>query len=156
MVNSTLLKDVSNKLMIDERVEKIPPPIPIFEVYPSDRILSANGGSIVTSGSSTAILASSVSQGRRVFVHGLIFSITKDAACDTATGYASVTCTINGATSYLARIMHITLNAQNSQVVINFKRPIEVDPDSAISIQAISFTAGTFARTATLFYSLMN
>lgn len=58
-------------------------------------------------------------------------SVTKDA---TSTSTMSrIRCVIDGVTTYLLPLAHLTLTAQNQQIALNFDKPIKLDRNTALS-----------------------
>jgi len=79
------------------------------------------------------------------YLSSLVFSITKDATCDLATGASSVTATIDGVARALASLTCITLTAQDKAIAIAFELPIKIDRNTIINIPG-AYTAGLMAR----------
>jgi hypothetical protein len=86
-----------------------------------------------------------VDTNRDFYLQTVNLSLSKSAACDTATGLVSIYSTFNGATRNLIVIAKTTLTAQDSVCSITFPKALKVDRGAGIIISLGTFTAGTQA-----------
>lgn len=120
--------------------------VPVAEVNPT-LVKPCNvvlGGTKSNSGASTVYTTPT---SRDFYLNSLVFSITKDAACDMATGGAAATVVIEGVTQSIVLVPVITLTASDKQVNISFPKPIKLDRGSIIGIGGQTFAAGVCVRT---------
>jgi len=128
--------------------EPMPRPVPVVEVNPK----IVKNGIVAHQHQSTtgAFTIYTTPATQDFYLTGLSFSLTKNAACDSATGYIGIFATIGGATQYLASISTITLTAQDKQVSVEFAHPIKIDRSSTLRLGGV-FTAGVMDRTAEIY-----
>lgn len=81
------------------------------------------------------------------YLSSLIFSMTKDATCDVATGTLNISSTINGIARTLGAHTVITLTAQSEKLAITFAKPIKLDRGVTITVPG-TFTLGVMSRFA--------
>lgn len=119
--------------------------VPVMEVNPKllRRInIVRNVSSAVTAGM-TAYTTPTGAQD--FYLTGFQFSLTKDAACDAATGTLTITATIDGASRVLGNYSHITLTADSVIIDREFTIPVKIDRGSTIA-NSITFAAGVCTR----------
>lgn len=122
-----------------ELAEKV---IPVMEVNPKlmrrvNFIASGNSG---TSAAAVTVLAADANND--TFITHFIYSLIKDATCDSATGNFQTSITINGVTSALSVVSTITLTAQDKEVSLSLNTPIKIDKNSTVRFTMPTFTAG--------------
>jgi len=147
MVNSQMIKEVSEAFKIDERVEKVPSAIPVCEVNPK---VIKNIRSIATSTSSTSQTIVTTPIDQDFYLVGCTLSVTKDATA-TSVG-TSITYTDEySLSSSLCRIAGLTLTPQSQTVSVQLTHPILVKRNTAINLTNSTNVANIFAQ-AIIFY----
>jgi len=125
--------------------------VPVVEANPmlTKASFAVNGGK--TSSGPTTIITTPTNQD--FYLTSVIFSMTKDAACDVASGGINLSCVINGATVNFCPIAGLTLTAQSATVSANYgMHPIKIDRGTNILIANNTYAAGNMIRTATITY----
>jgi len=153
MVNSQVMREISDELKIDERIEKIPNPIPVVEVGLKLSKTAKVASGVMSATGTLAIIPSSGGLTSRgdVYLTGLSCSLIKDAACDAATGTIFVSCTIDGASYYITAIPIIALTAQSENRNISFSHPIKLDKNTAVAFTS-TYAAGVMVRACSIYY----
>lgn len=123
--------------------------VPVMEVNP--KLLRRPNIIINTSKSVTGASTVYTTQNaaKDFYLTNLSVRYQKDATCDAATGYLTLSCVIDGATTYLAGLPVITALAQTGSCDLNFPFPIKIDRNSALSFTG-TFTAGILLRNVSL------
>lgn len=116
--------------------------VPVMDMTPNfhrliNRVLSA------TSGSSSVSLGTTDAN-KVSYLQGFSLSMHKDAAMDVATGSCSLTVSMNGISTVIARIPYITLTAERESIFIALPKPIKLDKNTSITAARGSSTAGVF------------
>ena len=125
--------------------------IPTMDMTPSfhrktDLIKSATR---TTTGSGTVHSTHAVAE---TYITGIFLSLVKDVSADTASNDPFVlTAVINGVSTNLARVGVLTLTAQNQSIYIKFANPILVDKGTNMTITGAAFTAGSVAKSGTIY-----
>ena len=141
---TTLIEGFSNQML--------PNVVAVIDVSPSFHpLIQCRANNATTSSASSTIFSADAR--KRTKIHGVMYSIQKDATCDAASGVGQVKGLIGSYTSVLAQIPLLTLTAQSMNVSMWFQKPIEVDKGSAISFAQGTFTVGSFIRSAVVFMS---
>jgi len=142
MVNSQVVSEISNALKIDERVEKIPNPIPVVEVG----IKSIKNGLIRGIGlsNSTQITVLTTSAVADTYITGITLSLIKDAT-STSTS-VDVRCSINGAVTTLVSIPCFTLTPQITSIYVPFIHPVKLDRGANMTLNSTTNVANIAAR----------
>jgi len=148
-MNSNVINEVRDALKIQNATEKIPNCIPIIEVgYKAT--LPVRLASLTKSTTGTGDIIATTANTKQLYIKYVSFSMIKDATCDVATGSLSLSATIAGAVKEIALIPVITLTAQSESINIVFNNPIKIDPNTAVTLGAQTFTAGVLVRTAVI------
>jgi len=141
MVNSQVVREVTEAFKIDRNVEALPQAIPTVEVgvkstkepyiISNYRILTGNlAGTVIPEG---------------FYLMALQFGLVKDATCDVATGRASITAATAQGTVELTNIPILTLTAQEFNVFVDLKHPLKINAGSSIT-SSLTYTAGLMSR----------
>lgn len=87
------------------------------------------------------------------YLTALIFTLTKDATCDMATGAVAVTAFLptNATAQPIASHNAFTLTAQDKIIEISFPIPIKLTRGTLIALGGNTFTAGTCYRGVTVY-----
>jgi len=150
MVNSTITEDIIDTFKLDRFVNNVPAVIPVVDVSPKN----ATGFVVSTSGTNTGVLPISAAMLRNVtvddsiiYLTGVYASYIKDATCDLATGAIAVYCQPAdvGQNVNIISFPVIALTAQSDSIYINFRNPIKLTKNTAVTIQG-TFTAGVLVR----------
>jgi len=124
--------------------------VPTLDVTPVPEIKVVQNASSSSSATGTIFTTSAT---KKTYILAIQYNMVKDATCDIATGIASVRTTINGVSGQvLGSVYNLTLTAQNQGYSIVLPYPLLVDKAVAVQFAQATFTAGTFARTATIYY----
>lgn len=151
--NSTLsneMRDVGKLQISRDRIpnefaDKI---VPVVDINPKhSRIINLSQSIVVTAtgGSTTALSArTDVDQ----YITSVWLGVSKNAACDVATGSYLMSATINGQAKNLFSIPLMTLQASDIIQVLAFPIPVKIDRGTAVSVTALGFAAGSLSRVA--------
>ena len=128
--------------------------VPVIDVNPkhSRRINLLKYVNSVTTGSMTAY---TTPIGKDFYLTNMQFSMTKDAACDTATGAYSITAVVDGVTIRLGMYPIVTLKEDTLVINMVFPFPIKLDQNTSIATSQ-AFAAGLCARTLCIFGYLVD
>lgn len=119
---------------------------PVMDMTPRNHRLvnSFNAATKTTSSSSDTVFTTPTD--RDLYITQVIFGFVKDAACDTASGAATLRVTSGGQAKTIAALPVLTLTAQDSRVVMNFNPPMKADRNTNCTMVQGTFTAGAFVR----------
>lgn len=130
MVNSQVTKEIEEALKIDRQTEKIPSPIPVVEV--GIKLVKQGVVKQNTCLNATTATIYAVPTGEQFFIKSVTLSFTKDATATST--YSRVNASINGVTTTIAQIPHLTLTVGFGTAIYNFPNPLRVDPGTNITI----------------------
>lgn len=148
MVNSQVVKEISNALKIDERIEKIPAALPVIEVgIKSVKPLLNAQASANNTGAAVTILAA---QDKDVYISAATLSYIKDAT-STSTSTQIKYYDENNKLKNLIFIPTLTLTAGYQTVHVTFNHPIKIYKNTAITLEHSAGVAN-ISGTATVFY----
>lgn len=148
MTNSEQVNETIRALGLNPSAENVPNANVVVETNP----LILKGIEIIAGGSSSTSASTSTlytcSSSRDTYLAGYALSYTKDAACDRATGTASILVTLDGQTTQvpIITISTITLTAQQFLFENTLNRLIKLKRGSTIQFSADTFTAGVRVR----------
>jgi hypothetical protein len=120
--------------------------VPVMEVNPR---LTRQSGYIrsatqTTTGSFNIFASASATQ--ETYITGALLTMSKDATCDIADGFITMTLTPYGDSGKnIIQIPILTLTAQSIAIPLILSNPIRIQPGSAISISG-TFTVGKLLR----------
>lgn len=145
--NSDITKEIIEDLKLQvAQGDKVLSPIPVLEVNPK---LVKNGiAKTNTSSSNGNTTIYTTPTDKDFYLTGFIFSMTKDALCDTAT--ALLRATTNSQVTDIAALGGITLTAQDKIIAVNLQHPIKIDKNTSIVLNC-GKTAGSILLTGTIF-----
>lgn len=121
--------------------------VPVMEVNPKlmrENVIIASSSASAT-GTATP-LSSSAFTGSQVYITGFQSHVLKDATCDVATGAVTWSVTQGGISRVLCSIAVLTLTAQSEIISCNFREPLKLDVNTAISLNSNTFTVGLLRR----------
>lgn len=121
--------------------------VPVVDVTPDFHKKSIISSSSPTTTGATTILTTDAE--RFTYITAVQLGLVKNATCDVATGVIAVTGVIDGTTTTIAAIPVLTLTAERADIQIQFREPIKLDRNTAVSLTG-TFTLGAMARTATV------
>lgn len=101
-----------------------------------------------TSGNATI---STMPTDKDTYITGFVYSFSKNATCDVATGNCAVEVYINGVTRNLVTLAITTLIEENGQVAINFDKPMKIDRGRLIQHSNTTYAAGSMCRNITIY-----
>jgi hypothetical protein len=121
--------------------------VPVMEVNPRllRKINIVKAQSRATTSASPITLYTTPAR-KDFYLVGVTYTITKDAACDAATTIYGFKCYVGSLQVQLYGKYHITLTAEQESIYLVFPIPIKCDRATAISLDAISYTAGICCR----------
>lgn len=139
--------DILNLKAGDFSDTEIQGPVATVDITPfTDVIITATK---TTSGSATG---ATTDANRKTYITGFIFAVSKDAVNDHANSSCTLTVIRDGTSYAICSIPLATgLIAQNVIIQHQFKYPLLLDKNSAISFGTVTYTAGNMLRTFTLF-----
>lgn len=148
MASWQVVKEVEEALKIDRNTEKTPLPIPVIEVG----LKSIKNAKNLTAyapatGAQSISVATIGNTNNDYYISDITLTITKDAACDIATGAINLTVTpfdTNVATIVLG-IPILTLTAQSQSASIHLTHPLKIARNTTMSLSG-TFTAGLCVR----------
>lgn len=125
--------------------------VPVININPKDyrNVTVIKTTSSTTSAASVIIYTTPTD--KDFYLVGITNSFTKDATCDMAnsTGYVNVL--YDGVNSIFCRLSCLTLTAQDSNMNIDFNRPIKVDRGTNITLNYPTYTAGSAVKCASIY-----
>ncbi len=120
---------------------------PIVDVRPLTNFIDVT---TVTASASTGTITPPVT--KEFYMRGITYAIIKDAACDVADGYATLSYISdekNAATNILYYPL-FTLTAQEGNITMLFEKPIKIKLGSGITIGSSIFAAGKMRKSLTI------
>jgi len=122
--------------------------IPVIDINPKHgRRANIVAGTVKTTSGSQTVYTTPAN--KDFYLTTVSYALIKDVACDMATGFSTITCTVDGASSNLIVQPIITLTAQNQVITISFPNPIKVDRNTLISFGG-TYAAGVCVRSASI------
>jgi len=104
-----------------------------------------------TAGSETGYALYTTPTDKFFYLTNAQLSISKDAACDAATGACFIYGFVSGAIRNLIQVSTITLTAMQDTVSVTFSPPVKLDRNTAITATwAGTHTAGIFVKSAVI------
>lgn len=135
--NSTLTKELTEGARLQVARDIIPSQIaekvvPVMEVNPKllrvDNIIKQGGFTNDTAG----VIYTTPSGNQDFYLTSVALSVIKDATSTSTLSRIRVI--VDGVTTYLIPIAHITLTAQNFSYSLTLKNPIKIDRNTSISV----------------------
>jgi len=153
--NSSTAEEIRDVLKLQQNVDGIISNvagqiIPVVDVNPKHSRLTTFCivSQKTTSGTSEIMTTDPKKQ---FYLTGITYSITKNAACDLASGYTLILAYIMNQQVAIASLSTLTLTAQDKNMSISFNNPIPIDKNTAISFNTNTFAAGDLIRVANLY-----
>lgn len=153
--NSDLSKELIEGAKIQTSREGIPTQIaekvvPVMEVNPKllRRVNVVRGISKTNTG---AQVIYTTPTDKDFILTGVIYAVTKNAACDAATGRSGISVIIEGATQTIGMVSILTATASDQSNSIDFPQGIKLDRGQNISTAgSTTYAAGNMSITATI------
>lgn len=157
--NTDCTKGLAQNAAIQQNVDRVPNElaekiVPTFETNPAllrrSTVLGYNGSAVT--GSVTVVASGSTPPTKKTFITGFVFSLSKNAACDIATGLVPITIQPKGLASStrLASIPVITLTEERMTISHNLSMPIELEPNTGLGYTQ-TFAAGSMASSCAIY-----
>jgi hypothetical protein len=159
--NSDLSKEIRDGIKLQQLSDVIPSQladkvVPVMEVNP--KLLRRCN--VVKSYTSTATGAGSTAiftlpSGRDFYLIGFTISLSKNAACDVATGSYALTGSVDGISTVIARIAFTTLQVCDVTLSFAFPEAVKIDAGNLTS-GAFAFTVGASSRAIAIYGYLVD
>jgi hypothetical protein len=153
--NSDLLKELRDASKLQQLSESIPNQldtkiVPVIEVNPKLlRVVNIIRGTAKTTTGSATIYTTPTD--RDFYLTAITFAVTKNAACDVASGRYGLQMYIDGAAQVIGMVSVQTLTASDIATSMTFDTPIKIDRNTSIvTAGGVSFTAGAMITTTSI------
>lgn len=144
-----IIKDQAKLAYADGWPSTLAPVVqPIIDMTPDFH--RAGLSATASSGASGSVTVYTGVAGKKFFITGFLFSISKDATCDIASGNPTISYTQGGIAKTLCGIAVITLTAERDSIHAQLAVPIPIDTGTSISMSG-TFTVGVLRRFAAVY-----